>query len=238
MSGEPQPAPGVPLPPGRKQAVFGLLVAAAVVGVLAWLIPRALDSAAGPEAELLVALKRYERDGIEEALPSGTLRGAKAQYARLAFTLDGEGRATVRATLDFSGTFSRPDGEVTQVSSLGVEVVGFVREGESWRLERGPCPLLAAALTALEARRKAIEAGDVSALGVRPEGELQEWITVGHRRLRAKAWYLRSERDEVTVSEDFRLTGDLPDRPVDLQGTKRLTLQSRGREFFFPHGLM
>ncbi len=238
MSGAPQLAPPPPVPPGRKQAVFGLLVAAAVVGALAWLIPRALDSAAGPEAELWVALKRYERDGIDERLPFGTLHGAKAQFARVAVSLDGEGKATVRATLDFSGTLARPDGQLTQVSSLGVEVVDFERDGDAWRPTRGPCPLLAAALAALEARRTAIEAGDVSKLSVKVEGELQEWIAISHRRLVAKAWFLRSERDEVTVSEDFRLTGDLPDRPVDLAATKRLSLKARGQEFFFPHGLM
>ncbi len=41
------------------------------------------------------------------------------------------------------------------------------------------------------------------------------------------------------VSEDYRLSGERPDRPIDDMGTRRLKLQAAtGGEFCFPEGLM
>jgi hypothetical protein len=54
-----------------------------------------------------------------------------------------------------------------------------------------------------------------------------------------KGWYLRLERDSALVSEDYRLTGVTPDRPVDEEGTRRLELRLDAHgEFYFARGLM
>jgi len=145
----------------------------------------------------------------------------------------------VRATLDLNGRVTRPDASVTLVSSLGIEKVPFKRTSSGWEPVNGPCPTVEAAMLALEARREAIEKGDVSKVTrAPPDTELSQWLALKERRFAAKAWYLRNEREELTVSEDYRLTGDSPDKPVEVTGTKRLTLKARGGEFFFPQGLM
>lgn len=223
----------------RRQAVVGVLIAAVVIGAIVFAVRWALDAAAGPQAEILVELKRHERDGIELKLPFGVFTATQLQYSRMSVVLDSEQSATVRSTLDLSGRVTRPDGSVTLVSSLGIERVPFKRSGSGWEPVNGPCPTVEAAMLALEARRAAIEKGDVSKLTeAPPDIELSQWLALKERKLFSRAWYLRNEREELTVSEDFRLSGDSPDKPVELIGTKRLTLKAKGAEFFFPQGLM
>jgi hypothetical protein len=64
-------------------------------------------------------------------------------------------------------------------------------------------------------------------------------LSLTERRYRSTAWYIRSEREEVTVTEDYRLQGTTPERPVDDKASVRLMLApSADGEFFFPNGLL
>jgi len=225
-------------PEARRPVVFGLLVAAVAIGALAYVIPRALDAAAGPESDILVAVKAFERKGIELKFSFGVFTAQQLQYSRISVQLDGADQATVRSTLDLNGKLSRPDGTVTLVSSLGIETVTVKKASGGWE-PVSPCPTIEAALRALEARRRAIESGEVGAVtAAPPDAELSQWLRLKDRHLRATAWYLRNERDGLLVSEDFSLSGDSPDKPLVVTGTKRLTLKAKGAEFFFPQGLM
>lgn len=223
----------------------GLLIAFLAAGTaLAVLAPRLLGLATGPEVEIITALKRTERDGLTLKLPgaSAPLTSRKHHFDRI--TVDvapGGQRAEAFATLDFNGTLGRTD-----VSSLGVERVPFVLRDGTWEPEGQAAPRLAAAVTALEGRRRALEAGDVKALGAlageggaAPGGpELENLLKLQQRRYRAEAWFLRLERDDGLVTERWRLEGSLPERPVDVLGERRLSLVRHAEEFLFSPSLM
>jgi hypothetical protein len=101
---------------------------------------------------------------------------------------------------------------------------------------------------ALEARRRALESGDRKALealrapeaegGGGQAAELEKVLELQRRHYRAAAWYLRLERDGAVVSEEWRLEGQLPSRPVDERGLRQLSLVRSGEEFLFSPGLM
>jgi hypothetical protein len=126
--------------------------------------------------------------------------------------------------------------------------VRFQRDGLDWTAPDGLAPRLTRAMAALCARRRALEAGKLQALaalaGQTPEQAkadpaLALALSVRERRYAVKGWYLRLERDSALVSEDYRLTGVTPDRPVDEAGTRRLELRVNERgEFYFARGLM
>lgn len=212
-----------------------------VIGALGviW-APRLLGKAAGPDTELITLVKLAERDGFEVALPGGaTLKSQKLSYQRITVTPDETGkRATLVATLDFTGKLGD-----TEVSSLGVEKVGFGFDGTDWKPESSLAPRLAAVVQALEARRRAFNAGDRAALDRLSRGaplgpEAEVWLALTERKLQVDAWFIRLERDEVTVSEQYRLDGFGRDRPLRAAGPRRLTLRAAGGEFFFPNGPM
>jgi hypothetical protein len=187
----------------------------ALVAALAVLLPRLLG-AAEPEGAVLTAVKALERRAPAGPLSFGTLSPASVLYQRLEVHLDPSGEtALVTGTLDLEGAVLRPgESEPTRVSSLGLERIPFRRQGGDWEATRGGWPLLAAALEALEARRRDREQE-------RPPG-------AGRRRFRARAWYLRSEREGVTVAEDWRLeeaATPASTGPVDELGTTRLVLR-------------
>lgn len=220
-----------------------LLAAAAVAAVLVGLLPKWLGAAAGPETEILTELKRAESHGITLEVPgAGELVSEKVSYQRISVTVSGE-HAVVTATLDFDGTLG-----ATKVSSLGHERVPFVLTGTGWEPQAGFAPQLAGVVAALERRRRALTEGDVSNVcfdgdaGQLTRADLEALLSVRNRSLSSTAWLIRSERDQVTVTEEYRLKGELPERPVDSLGTRRLLLQAAstdgGREFCFPAGLM
>ena len=184
----------------------------ALAAALAVLLPWGLG-ASDPEGAVLTALKALERRAPSRALSYGTLVPRSLQYQRLEVQLAPGGEvALVTATLDLEGALERPlDPERTRISSLGLERIPFRRAGGEWEASAGGWPRLAAALEALEARRRGQEQA-------RPPG-------VTRRRWQARAWYLRSEREGVTVAEDWRLTEDAAARPVDELGTTRLVLE-------------
>lgn len=229
----------------------GVLIITLAIGLtLAMLGPRLLGRAAGPETEIITFLKSTEGDGLSLSL-AGIPTPLSAREHRFALitvrTEPGGQRAEALATLDFTGTLGD-----TQVSSLGVERVPFILKDGEWVPEGQVVPRLVAAVVALEARRQALEAGDMAALArlaapAREDGggtvqvggaELEALRALKQRRYRVGAWYLRLERDEAVASEHWRLEGVLPARPVDQRGERQLILIRRGEEFFFSPSLM
>jgi hypothetical protein len=224
----------------RRVVAFAgaFLALAIVVGVY---FPKLLRLSAGAPTEIITQLAGTSKPGIELDVLGQKLVSSNHHFDRVTVTVDEAARnAVASATLDFDGRYAG----ATDVSSLGVERVPFVYEGGEWKPQAGWAPRLAAIVGALEARRRALTAGDWAALGklaggdVSGDPELKRVVAVGQRSYAAVKWFIRSERDEVIVTEQFRLTGSTPERPIDEEGTRRLSLKPVGREFFFSQGLM
>lgn len=222
-------------------AVLGALVLA---GALA-LLPR-LGSLSNPEAELITQLKRTERDGLTLPLGPGlpSLVSSRHHFDRITVTLDLPARqAKAVSTLDLDGRVGQ-----TEVSTLGLERTPFREVDGRWAPTDGWAPLLRDALSLLERRRRALEQDGDAALEalvvskdrVRALGDprLAALRQVGHRRYRVTAWYLRTERSRVRVTEAYRLEGDTPDRPVDEEGRRSLVLVREGDVLLFEGALM
>lgn len=224
------------------RAVGLIALSVLLLAGLAHFLPRLWLFAAGEETEIITALKRAERRDLRLKVPGSQeeLVARKVRFDRMQIHLQPDGRAVVNATVDFEGRFGQ-----IEVSSLGFERVPLRRSGLSWEPERGLLPRLAAAVGALEERRKAIERGDRQALARLAESmdggadaELESVLAVRDRRYQVGAWYVRSERQEVLVTEEYRLTGFTKDRPVDEKGSRRLRLLPLGEGFIFSQGLM
>jgi hypothetical protein len=197
------------------QRFLAFFAATAALGLaIAVLGPRLLGAASGPEVELVTSLKLVERKGVSLPLGFGRLSSTELQYQRLSVTLDALAeRAMLTATLDFTGTLERPGQSFpTRVSSLGLERIQYVLHDGDWVATGSTLERLRSIVVALEARRQGLETAPDSA--------------VSHRVYRAEAWFIRSEREEVLVSEDWRLQEDRADRPLNQSGTTRLTLVS------------
>lgn len=205
---------------------------------------RLLGQAAGPDAAILGELKDTEDEAIELPVDGAApLRVSRHHYQRVTVEADLEARsARATATLDLEGKL----GPVT-VSSVGLERIPFeYRDGE-WVPTRGLAPLLTGALAALDARRRAIDQGDLAALAklagsaqvsLERDDALREALAVRGREYRVEAWYLRPDHEGVQVREEFRLVGDTPDQPIDQKGARILKLKEDGGKFFFASGLM
>ncbi|PZR16623.1 MAG: hypothetical protein DI536_05545 [Archangium gephyra] len=206
---------------GFAAAVGALVLVVSVLG------ERFLFNVSGPETAIVTRLKQLEREGLEIVAPVGTLAGGKLQYQRISIALDADGQgALVTSTLDFTGVLKRRDGTETKVSSLGLERARYRLKDDEWQPETNDAPRLLAIIAALDERRVAIDAGAAYA-------EIQ------HRRWVSQAWFIRSERDDVEVAEDYRLTGSTPDKPIDEKSTRRLSLREDGAQrFSFPGGIM
>ncbi len=228
-----------------RKALLFFAVTAAIGMVVVVFGTRVLGLAAGPESEIITLLKKSESAGLSVPVPGadGELRSTRHHFDRIVVESNPETRtAEVVTTLDFEGKL----GEAT-VSSLGLETLRFEwRDGE-WRATDGLAPRLTQITSVLEARRRALESGDLEALSglartsahaLRRDPELSRVLELQNRRYRVSAWFLRSERGEVLVGEDWRLEGDTPDRPVDQKGTRRLSLKRNETGFFFDAGLM
>jgi hypothetical protein len=221
-------------------ACLGVLVLGAAVFRFA---PKLVGAVEGPEADMVGMLLRTEQNGLSLAVPGSAtpLVSKHHHYDRVTVQTDmGARTAEAASTLDFTGSFGK-----VEVSSLGVEKTHFeYRDG--WVATQGLAPRLAAVVRALEARRRALEAGDEPALAqlmeapgsVAADPDLRVLLALKERSYGVRAWYVRLDRDEATVGEDYRLRGELPDRPVDQEGKRTLTLKRRGAEFFFAKGLM
>jgi hypothetical protein len=222
--------------------VLGLAVAVMLVGGLGivWM-PKLLGKAAGPDVELITQLKEAEKEGLDLPVLGLSLKSKKVHYQRMTVTLDAPGsRATVLATLDFTGDLG-----TTEVSSLGVEKIVFTFDGTDWKPQTHLAPRLVAVVSALESRRRALESGNRPALqklARAPDAglgaEADAWLELMERKLKVDAWFIRLDRDQVQVSEQYRLDGFGRDRPFRSAGPRRLDLQAAEGEFFFPNGLM
>lgn len=230
-------------PPGEEFRLLGFLLVVALVGGLLWQFGgKLLGAAGGPELEMLSALKDTEREGLSFQPSPGKppVTSMRHHYDRVTVQLEvAARRAEAVATLDFEGRWGS-----ARVGSLGLEKVPFQFVDGRWGATSGLAPRLSAILRALEARRQALETGDREGLAalsggtLAPSPELDALLSVSARRLEVKAWLLRSERDEVLVTEEVRVLGTLPDRPVDELQTRRLYLTPGGDGFLFLRGLM
>ncbi|MEN9796619.1 MAG: hypothetical protein RL653_315 [Pseudomonadota bacterium] len=230
-------------PPGEEFRLLGFLLVVALAGGLLWQFGgKLLGAAGGPELELLSALKDTEREGLSVPLSPGgpPVVSVRHHYDRVTVQVDAPARrAEAVATLDFEGRWG-----TARVGSLGLERVPFQFVDGHWAPAAGLAPRLSAILGALEARRQALERGDRAALAELSGGhvtgspELEALLALRGLRLEVKAWLLRSEREEVLVTEEVRVHGTLPDRPVDELQTRRLYLTPRGDGFLFLRGLM
>jgi hypothetical protein len=225
------------------QRLLGVLVVIVAVGTgVVTFGSRLLGLAAGPEPEILIALKQAESRPDAQRVGPMTVR--KLGFARLTVLVEPGGeRAVVVGTLDFEGTYG--DGPLaTAVSSLGFERVPFVKKDGAWAPEASWAPRLELAVDALERRRRALETLDPKALERLSGGAdaglegLQPLAAMRSRSLKVRAWYLRSEPEGLQAAEEAVLTGDLPERPVHDSASRRLNLRWNGREFFFPQGFL
>lgn len=237
--------------PTASARYFGLIVSVGVIALLAAVLVSRFAgiAAADPEGELISQVKRLEKDGLTLEIPGAPepLVSSEVRYDRFSIWYEpGADRAWAACTLELRGKLGG-----IEVGAVTVEKIPFVRDGRSWIAERGYAPQLQAVLTALVRRRNALAKLDpeqLSALlepNARDAGapldrdpDLRFLSAIRDRRYDVKAWYLRAEREDATVTEDFRLQGALPDRPVDQQASRRLTLKRTGSEFLFSPGLM
>lgn len=225
---------------GRKALLFfgGTAVALAALGLA---VGRVLSFAAGPEAEIRAALEAGGTSGLRVEVPGEAEPAVSSRHAweRVVVDVAPDGEAAVvSATLDFDGRWG-----AVRVSSLGLEKVLFQRTPQGWAASAGAAPRLSRVLGLLARRQSALLAGDEAALRALSaeegrEPELGRVLGLAGREYRALAWYIRSERDEVVVTEDYHLLGHTPDRAVDEEGSRRLILRRTNGEFLFSPGLM
>jgi hypothetical protein len=209
---------------------FGFLAATLALGLLVAVFGgKLLGAASGPQGELVTRLKALEEQGLSIALDTGQLVAPRPGYQRISIVIDEDGAgALVTSTLDFTGEFRRP-GRLeapTRVSSLGLERARYVFRDGAWAPERSDAPRLAAIVAALEERRRELS---------RDGADAGEYPGSTHRAWRSEAWFIRSERDAVEVTEEFRFDGITSERPISERGLRRLTLVERdGGTFSFP----
>lgn len=230
---------------GEGLRAFGFFSVVLFLGVVAYAtLPALLGAASGPEGELLTLIKSEEAEGLRIPVPGTAemLRSQSVHFDRITITVAPDGKsAEAVATLDFNGGLGS-----TKVSSLGYEKLRFVREGRSWTPQSGYAPRLVGIVQALERRRRGLAQGSpetLRALTARADAglgeELEALLAWTGREYTARAWYIRSERDEVTVTEDATVKGSSPERPIHEERTRRLVLQALpAGEFFFPRGLL
>lgn len=228
-------------PQGKKFLLFVVAVLSVAVG-LRYALRGLAAVSAGPEAEVLSLLKAAEKELPSITVPAGkALQPHAMQYGRLNVQAEGD-TATVASTLDLDGKVGD-----THVSSLGWERVAFDRHTGVWAPSAGWAPRLAAALAVLEKRRAAIEQGqEVVMRSLQAPGQAENdlgmaWrqgLPLKNRRYRAEGWYLRSEPDRITVTEEWRLEGDSPQRPHDVKGRTSLSLVELDGGFFFENGVL
>lgn len=230
---------------------FGLLAVCGAIALCAGvLVSRSWRFSANPEPELIEMLAQTEKPGITQPV-----EGARAplishthHFDRVTVQLAADGKhAVATSTLDFTGVLGQ-----TKVSSLGLERTAFVLGPDGWKIDGPAAPTLGAVVKALETRRQTLERQDARALAglqldargkipLDQERALSALLSLKQVQLDAKAWYIRSDRDTVLVTEEYRLQGISPDRPVDEVGKRRLQLLPAGdggREFSFWPGLM
>jgi hypothetical protein len=127
-----------------------------------------------------------------------------------------------------------------------VERVPFQFRARRWHPTEGFAPRLTAIVAALEARRQGLESGDPAKLrplvegaaDSSPEQEIhRDLASAGRRSYRALSWFIRAEREQAVVTEEYQLSGTL-DSPGEQKGERRLTLLRKGPQFLFSGSLL
>lgn len=195
----------------RPRLTTLLALAAVTLGAagLVWLLPVLLGLAGGTVPEVASLLAEAARPPVTVAVPGTTspLVGRALHFQRVTIAEEDPDHARAVSTLDFEGSFG-----ATRVSSLGRETTHFVRTASGWQLVGSVAPTLAAAVSALAARRLALQTADVEALAslhtdagrgaALDEPALRARLAHPPRNGTAQAWYLRSEAGEVLVTEE------------------------------------
>lgn len=224
----------------RRAALF-LLAVCVVIGGMYWGFPRLISAASGPEDAVMAALKKTETDGLGLEVPGRSVRlvAQRHSFDRITVSVEKSADAAVAfATLDFNGTL----GEIT-VSSLGRERIPFRRDRDGWKPAGSYAPELVAVVVTLEARRQALASGNLGELASLNGGAdfsnsqpaLSAFLETNTRRYRARAWFIRLDRDEFIVTEQYE---DDRDQAREKMATRRLRLYRREGKLLFRDGLM
>ena len=134
-----------------------------------------------------------------------------------------------------------------EVSSLGRERVQFARHGGHWELDGPLAPALAEALSMLWTRARLLSGSSTEALGplVQPadrdralaDARIDSLLRIPGHRWEPRAWYLRSERGEVLVTEEAVLTSAVRG-PEARTGRLQLHPSGNAGSFVFAGGLL
>jgi hypothetical protein len=229
---------------GRRGAratgvVLGLCL---VLGAVWVLLPRLLGAAGGPEPEVIAAFRTAELARAPFPVPGAApFEPRSLRFDRFSITIDGE-RASAVATLDASGSCGG-----VEVSSLGRERVAFRRRAGRWEPDGPLAPALAAALSVLWQRAALLSGSVAGSLGplVLPadreralgDARIDSVLRLPGHRWEPRAWYLRSERGEVLVTEEAVLSSSSRE-PEPRTGRLRLVSSGEAGSFVFAGGLL
>jgi len=229
---------------GRRGAratgvVLGLCL---VLGAVWVLLPRMLSAAGGPEPEVIAAFRTAELARAPIPVPGAApFEPRSLRFDRFSITVDGD-RASAVATLDASGSCGG-----VEVSSLGRERVGFRRRAGRWEPDGPLAPALSAALSTLWQRAALLSGSAAGSLGalVLPadreralgDARIDSVLRLPGHRWEPRAWYLRSERGEVVVTEEAVLSSSSRE-PEPRTGRLRLVSSGEGGSFVFAGGLL
>ena len=213
-----------------------------LVGAVWALLPRMLGAAGGPEPELLAAFRTAELARAPIPVPGApAFEPRSLHFDRFSITVDGD-RASAVATLDASGACGG-----VEVSSLGRERVKFLRRGGRWEPDGPLAPALAGALSTLWRRAGALSATATDGLRMLVvqadrdlalgDARIDSLLRLPGHRWEPRAWYLRSERGEVLVTEEAILTSSSRE-PEPRTGRLRLVSSGDAGSFVFAGGLL
>ncbi len=212
-------------------------VALAAAGLL-WLLPVLLGLAGGAVPEVASVLAQAARPPVSLAVPGSgrPLLGQALHFQRVTVTEEATGQARAVSTLDFEGSFG-----ATRVSSLGRETTRFVRRATGWHLDGSLAPTLAAAVSALAARRQALQTSNGAALAALhtdagreealAEPALRARLAHPARNGTTQAWYMRSEAGEILVTEE-------EGPPAELHRLRLVPRSTAASEFVFAGSLL
>jgi len=223
---------------GRLATLAALGAVALAAGGLLWLLPVLLGLAGGPVPEVASLLAQAARPPVTLAVPAvdAPLLGRALHFQRVTVSEEGRDRARAVSTLDFEGSFG-----ATRVSSLGRETTRFLRRAAGWQLDGSLAPTLAAAVSALAARRVALQTSSAAALAALhteagrdealAEPALRARLTHPTRNGTPQAWYLRSEAGEILVTEE-------EGPPAELHRLRLVPRSAAALEFVFAGSLL
>ena len=224
------------------RAVLVLLGLGAVVGGVWATLPRMLGAAAGPEPELIAALRAAELTRAPIPVPGApAFEPRSLRFDRFSITVEHD-HASAVATLDASGSCGG-----VEVSSLGRERVRFLRRGGRWEPDGSLAPALAGALSVLWSRARLLSGSATEALGSLVQAEdrdraagdarIDSLLRLPGHRWEPRAWYSLSRAGEVLVTEEAVLTS--PSRePEPRTGRLRLVSPGDAGSFVFAGGLL